>query len=284
MRVFILGVNGMLGSVLYQFLQEDQSIEVFGTSRSSLFPHNQENIYLGIDVKNFESVNNLLLRIRPDIIINCVGIIKQLKESNDPLISIPVNSIFPHQLAKVARLLSAKLVHISTDCVFSGNKGNYAEEDIPDSRELYGLSKLLGEVRCDNSLTLRCSLIGPEISHKNGLLSWFLDQRGGCYGYSNAYFNGLTTLEFSKVIRNYIIGNQKLNGIYHIGGTRINKYELLCLIKRIYKLDHKIIINSEFVIDRSLNTSSFVNSTGYQFPGWEEMIADMYNYRLRPLP
>ena len=211
-----------------------------------------------------------------DIIINCIGVVKQLKEANDPELSIFTNSLFPHQLHNVCREINSKLIHISTDCVFSGRRGLYSENDEPDSSDLYGLSKLLGEINDPNSLTIRTSIIGHSINSNHGLIDWFLKQNVKIKGFRKAIFSGLTTLELSKVILKYVLTNNSLNGIIHISNVPISKFDLLNLVSRIYKKSIIISPDDNLIIDRSLNSRKFIKQTGYIPPSWETMIEEMY--------
>ena len=178
MKVLVIGVTGMLGSMLFQNLSHDKRFTIYGTMRKTLKTSSFENIFTEIDViSNFDKLVEIIYDLKPDYIINCVGIVKQNDISNNPLIILPINSVFPHQISKITKEIDSKLIHISTDCVFNGDRGNYLETEFPEAADLYGISKILGEVVSDNSLTLRCSLIGPEQDNYYGLLSWFLNQK-----------------------------------------------------------------------------------------------------------
>ena len=282
MKVLILGASGMLGNAMMRIFGEDEDIDVFGTTRSNTFRHSSqlppEKIISGLDVNNIDTLIGVMRCIKPDVVINCVGLIKQLKESNNPMHALPINSIFPHRLEMLVSTQGSRLVHISTDCVFSGLKGNYKEDDVSDAIDLYGKSKYLGEVACKNSVTLRTSIIGHELNTCNGLVDWFLRQQGTCLGYENAIFSGLPTVVLAKIIKNIVIP-KKLTGLYHIGSEPISKFNLLKIIAEIYKRDIKIVPDRKLRINRSLCFEKFSSETGYQASPWIDLIRVMYEYQ-----
>lgn len=282
MRILILGVTGMLGHVLFEEFQND--FDVFGTIRqnkedltesNSLFNCNSKNIVDNVDALDENSVDVVIRKINPDFIINCIGIIKQIREANDQILSIKINSLFPNMLANICRKNDCHLIHISTDCVFSGKKGMYIENDLPDADDLYGRTKLLGEVNGENCLTIRTSLIGREISKKVGLLEWFLAQSGPIRGFRKAIFSGLTTYAFSNILKCIIKEFPKLNGIYHIASKSINKFELLSRLKDIYEKKIEIIPDDSLEINRSLDPSKFIKKTDIKTPSWDDMLLDL---------
>jgi dTDP-4-dehydrorhamnose reductase len=285
MKILILGVTGLIGSTLSKTLVLDEKIEVFGsTSRmkfdAALVGLRDEQIYKNINITNIDCVIELLEKVKPSIVINCAGITKHLREASDPIVVLPINSIFPHRLGMLCSLMGVRLIQISSDCVFSGDSGCYSEESITDARDLYGRSKALGEViNQKNCVTLRTSTIGHEIETEYGLLEWFLNQKNECNGFSRAVFSGLTTLELARVIKNYVIPNLKISGLYNIAAEPITKYDLLCLLSSIYRKDVNIVRNEEFIIDRSLSPNKFLKLTGYIAPSWINMIGDMYDAR-----
>ena len=279
MKVIIFGAGGMLGNTLIKTISQDKAYEVYGTLRKDINFFDKNNsirIFKNISCESINEWREILMQIKPDIIINCIGIVKQLKEANDPQLSIFTNSLFPHQLHNVCREINSKLIHISTDCVFSGKKGLYSENDKPDSSDLYGLSKLLGEINSKHSLTIRTSIIGHSINSNHGLIDWFLKQNFKIKGYRKAIFSGLTTLELSNVILKYVLTNNDLNGIVHISNVPISKFDLLNLVSRIYKKSIIISPDDNLIIDRSLNSKTFIKKTGYIPPSWETMIEEMY--------
>jgi dTDP-4-dehydrorhamnose reductase len=231
----------------------------------------------GVTAEDFASVERAVHEIEPELIINCIGIVKQDASARDPIASITVNSLFPHRLARLSEQVSARMIHLSTDCVFSGRKGNYAEADSPDAEDLYGRSKLLGEVFGSGQLTIRTSMIGRELTGAHGLLEWFLSQSGrDVIGFKRAVFSGLTTSALAVVIGEIIEHHSELNGLWHLAADPISKFDLLTLVKQTYGLVTKVTPDENFVCDRSLNGARFCEATGLQPPSWPEMIAQMH--------
>ncbi|ARM34290.1 SDR family oxidoreductase [Legionella longbeachae] len=283
MKILVLGITGMLGSaVFHTFNQQQNDFEVWGTLRSreglNYFPNGVHPYLISdTDVLNLDSLCKVLEQVRPNVVINCVGLIKQLSSAKDPLSALPVNAMLPHQLARLCQLAGARLIHISTDCVFSGKKGFYTENDNSDAEDLYGKSKFIGEItESSNAITLRTSIIGHEFNSKSALVEWFLSQELSVKGYVNAIFSGLPTFELARVMRDYVIPKPELSGLYHVAATPINKYELLSLIAEVYKKNINIIADEELRIDRSLNGERFKNATGYVAPDWPQLIALMH--------
>jgi dTDP-4-dehydrorhamnose reductase len=272
----------MIGSTLFRAMSSHCQLDVFGTIRNASTAVNfdadlQKNLILCDESEMFSVYESALKRLRPDVVINCIGVTKHLEESSDPLLTIPVNSLLPHYLCKWAGDLGSRFIQISTDCVFSGLRGEYLEEDVPDASDLYGRSKILGEISDqDHALTLRTSTIGPEFHTSRGLLMWFLKQESACIGYKSAYFSGLPTVVLADVISNIILTKESLNGIYHLSAERISKYELLNLIKSRFRKEIDIIPQSTFRIDRSLSYSKLSRETGYTPMPWEEMIDRLF--------
>jgi len=282
-NILVLGVSGMLGSAIMRLLSTDHSIDLTGTVRSlsameTLPKHLHKQVHQGINVEDFESLIRIFEVVKPEIVINCVGIIKQLSESYDPLVAIPINSLLPHQLAKLCISSNARLIHMSTDCVFSGAKGSYVEEDFPDADDLYGRSKLLGEVDYPGCVTLRTSIIGHELNSTNSLIDWFLSQDGVVNGYTKAIFSGLPTNEMAKVIRDYVIPNPGLRGLYHVSVNPISKYRLLQLVSDIYGKTIEIVPNDLVSINRSLNSQKFCKATGFKPKPWTQLIKEMHEF------
>ena len=275
----------MLGHKAFELLNLNDKYEVFGTLRNEkdikkYFSEskNSRNIFSGIDALNLNTVLALIDKLSPDIVLNCIGIIKQLKESHNALLSIEVNSLFPHKLAAHLEGSKTRLIHISTDCVFSGEKGNYIESDYSDAKDLYGKTKYLGElVNYSNCVTLRTSIIGPELKTKLSLLEWFLSQNVSVNGYINAIYSGLTTTELIKVIDTYIIPQNNQNGLYHISSEPISKHDLLAKIAREFKFDIIIHRTETFFNNKSLNSQKFTKDFGYQKKSWNKMIREMKN-------
>jgi len=281
-KILILGVTGMLGHTLFARLSERKNFSVYGTARNgekragpTAFRLPQK-IYENVDVYNFDSVLRVMRDIKPNVVVNCVGIVKQLPESKDPLISIMINSLFPHQLARACKSEKARMIHVSTDCVFSGKKGAYAEQDFPDADDLYGRTKLLGEVDYPHCVTLRTSIIGHEVKGKHGLIEWFLAQEGRVRGFTRALYSGFPTVEMGTIIADYVIPNKDLSGLYHVSSEPISKYDLLRLVAERYGKKVEIEPFADFVIDRSLDSNRFREATGYNPPPWPELVNAMY--------
>ena len=212
------------------------------------------------------------------MVLNCIGIIKQTKAANDPLPAIAINSLFPHQLARLTSMRGARLFHFSTDCVFSGRRGNYVEDDLPDPVDLYGRSKLLGEVDAPGALTLRMSMVGRELRGHLGLIDWFLSQRGRrVSGYARALYSGLTTIATADLVARLIRAHPQLEGVWQVSGEPISKFDLLAIVNRVYALGIEIVRDETFVCDRRLDSSRFRNATGWRPASWEDMIADMHS-------
>jgi len=284
MRVLVLGASGMIGSTTFRVLSERHDWVVYGSVRSEtakqFFPAQlAERLLANVDVANYDALVGVFARIRPEVVINCVGATKHKTDGNDPLMAVPLNTLLPHRLARLCDAVNARLVHVSTDCVFSGKQGHYTEQDLPDTDDVYGRSKALGEVDYPNAITLRTSTIGHELQSSYGLLDWFLSQQGSCKGFKRAIFSGLSSMEFARVIRDIVIPQPSLHGLYHVAGPAIAKYDLLKLIAEVYGKSIEIIPENEFVIDRSLNADRFHAATGYQSPEWLELIESMRAYQ-----
>jgi len=282
-RILVLGASGMLGNAIFRYLSADKSASVYGSIRGrnykNLFPPNLiSSIIDDVDVENFDSVVDIFIKLQPTIVVNCIGLVKQLEDSEMPLKAIPINSMLPHRIAKLCQLQGARFIHFSTDCVFSGAKGNYSEWDFPDANDLYGRTKLLGEVDYTHAITLRTSIIGHEIIENRSLIGWFLSQSSKVKGYRQAIFSGLPTVEVASVIRDYVIPRMDLRGVYHLSANPINKYDLLCKVSMVYGKNIEIDPYDDFVIDRSLDSSRFRNITGYSAPEWGDLIEEMYNF------
>lgn len=282
-KVLVLGASGMLGNTVFRLLADSPTIEAKGSVRSpAALQHFREDlrgrILCGVDVEKQDSLIRVFASARPDLVINCVGLVKQLAEANDPLLAIPVNAILPHRLARISQACGVRFIHVSTDCVFSGDRGNYREDDIADAKDLYGLSKYLGEVAYPGSITLRTSIIGPELHGAHGLVGWFLSQQGSVKGYRRAIFSGLPTVELARVMRDVVIPRAELSGVYHVASKPINKFDLLGLLARQYGRTTKIIPDDHVAIDRSLNGSRFHDATGYVAPEWGELIRQMHQF------
>jgi dTDP-4-dehydrorhamnose reductase len=283
-KILVLGITGMLGNAVFRFLSEVVDYKVAGTVRSSdaqnFYSQNlMGQVFSGVNVENHDDLIAIFDAFQPDIVINCIGLVKQLEAADNPLMAIPINSLLPHRLAKLSELVGARLVHFSTDCVFSGAKGMYKEFDESDARDLYGLSKYLGEVSYSNSITLRTSIIGHELRGARSLVNWFLAQEGYVRGYRRAIFSGLPTVEVARVLRDFVIPNAQLTGLYHLSADPIDKYTLLQLIAKIYKKSIDVIPEDILIIDRSLNSNRFRLATGFSPQSWEQLIGEMYKFK-----
>jgi dTDP-4-dehydrorhamnose reductase len=285
MRVLVLGATGLLGSVVFHVLSEKKDWRVFGTLRTEeskrfFAPVLNLNLVVGVDVLDQAELIKLFEQTNPDVVINCISLAKPLLSASCPLDIIPIYALLPHRLAHLCSLAGARLVHISTDGVFRGSKGQYTEDYIPDARDLYGLSKLLGEVIVPHAIMLRTSMLGPELKGANGLLAWFLSQQEVCKCFNRSIFSGLPTVVLAKIIRDYVIPKPELFGVYHVAAQPISKFDLLKLIAEIYGKTIELIPVDQPVCDRSLNPARFRAATGYVAPEWPELIRIMHDYKL----
>lgn len=284
MRVLVLGASGMIGNAIFRVLSEKDDWDVFGSVRSGevkrfFTPAMAERLVTGIDAGNHDALVKLFAELRPDVVINCVGLTKHLPGAEEHLVAIPINTLMPHRLAGLCDLIGARLIHVSTDCVFSGKKGNYTEDDPADATDVYGKSKFLGEVSYPHAITLRTSTIGHELQSAHGLLEWFLSQQVQCKGFAHAVFSGLPSIVFARLIRDVVIPRPDLHGLYHVAGRPIAKYDLLKLIAEAYGKQIEIVRDNVFTIDRSLNADRFQAATGYVAPDWPELIKSMHSYQ-----
>jgi dTDP-4-dehydrorhamnose reductase len=280
MKILILGGSGMLGHCLWINLSKDHETWVTVRGNGSEIPDIREfprqYIRPMVDALNFDQIIRAMASIQPDLVINCIGLIKQQGHlARDPLFSISLNAMLPHRISMTCRTAKIRMIHISTDCVFSGKKGNYLESDQSDAEDLYGRTKFLGEVAYPHCITLRSSIIGRELKNHLGLIDWFLAQTGTIHGYKRAIYSGFTTDEFSRIIRDYVIPNSSLSGVYHISSNPISKYDLLQLTKQAYQKEIEILPDEEFFCDRSMDSTRFRQITGYQPPLWNDMVEEM---------
>ena len=276
MKVLVLGASGMLGHKLYQTLSESEH-QVFGTLRRPLLeiphmgPPGRGHMLEGVDVRVADTVQRALLDARPQVVVNCIGLIKP--RSKVSATTIEINSLFPHRLAQWCDLAGARLIHISTDCVFSGREGNYNEDSIPDAEDLYGRTKLLGEVIASPHLTIRTSIIGRELGTKYSLMEWILSQTGETNGFVNAIFTGLSTQALSRVLL-ALLDREEVQGLLHVAGERVNKYDLLKLVVRHFGLPIQVHRHEDLYSDRSLIATAF-GKLGLTVPPMEQMVAEM---------
>jgi dTDP-4-dehydrorhamnose reductase len=274
----------MLGNAVFRLFAQSPSFLTIGSLRSTnllryLAKDLHDHVICGVDVENLDSLTGLFTKSRPDVVINCIGMVKQQAAADDPLVVIPVNALLPHRLARLCEVAGARLVHISSDCVFSGVKGMYTEADVSDVTDLYGLSKYLGEVDYPHAITLRTSIIGHELYGSQSLVGWFLDQQEGVRGFRRAIFSGLPTVELALVIRDYVIPRPELHGLYHVSAKAINKYELLRLVANVYGKSVEIHPDDELVIDRSLDSTLFCQAADYRQKEWSELIQLMHDFQ-----
>ena len=280
MKILILGGSGMLGHKLAQAWHE--RFEVWTTVRADVRKYERFGILPmdrtipHVQAESFDTVMHSLALARPDVVVNCIGVIKQLPTAKDPIPTLTFNSIFPHRVAALCRAAGVRMITFSTDCVFNGRRGKYSEEDFSDAEDLYGRSKFLGEVAGDGALTLRTSIIGREIESAHSLVEWFLSNRGGrVKGFTNAIYTGFPTIVLADILADLIENHQELSGICQVASDPINKYDLLCLVRDAFQADIEIEPFDEFYCDRSLDSTRFRALTGYQQPGWGEMIERM---------
>ena len=285
MKILVLGVTGMLGSTMFRRLYGKPGYSVFGTLRNPrsiqyFSEASRDALISDVDVLDQDSLVSVLARVMPDVVINCVGLIKQLADAKDPLSALPINAMLPHRLAKLCALSGSRLIHISTDCVFSGQKGMYIESDTSDAEDLYGKSKYIGELHSlPNAVTLRTSIIGHELRSSYSLVDWFLSQKSIVKGYEKAVFSGLPTVELARVIADYVLPRPELSGLYHVSAEPIDKYSLLKLIAQVYEKEIEIVADRAVSIDRSLNSAQFRKITGYAPPSWLELVRSMRELR-----
>lgn len=270
-RVLVLGSTGMVGHLLCKYLIDNSNFILFDIARSFKF-RDKTNLF---DVKNEKNFYEYIKLIKPDYIINCIGVL--IRESNTSIENaIYINSYFPHMLKKFASQINSKLIHISTDCVFSGKKGNYIESDFRDGNDTYAQTKILGEIQDTTNLTLRTSVIGPEIRNSGeGLFGWFMRQEGTIFGFEKVIWSGVTTLELAKIIKLSI--DNKLTGLYHVtNNSSISKYELLKLFKKHTKKNIEIKLSNEKSLDKSFIDTRLL--LDYKIPSYDDMISEMITF------
>lgn len=280
MRILILGGDGMLGHQLLKSWRERHEVRVTLHRSADAYAgfglFDAGNSDYGIDVRDFDSVRNVVEAFKPSAVVNAAGIVKQRAESKDAVQSIEVNALLPHRLSVLCEETQMRLVHLSTDCVFSGSVGKYAEGDPEDARDVYGRSKLLGEVDAPHAVTLRTSIIGLELTRKKSLIEWFLSQRGSIRGFRKAVYSGFTTQEMARIIERVLVRHPDLSGLWHVASEPINKYDLLKQLKeRLGRKNIDVQPSDELVCDRSLDAARFNQATGYQPPSWDEMLDEL---------
>ena len=281
MKVLILGGSGMLGHKLWQVCRS--RFETWVTLRRGFDDYLRLGMFVperaidNVSAERFDGVVRAVDGARPSVVVNCIGIVKQAEAATDAVASIEMNSLFPHRLAQLCRARGIRLIHVSTDCVFSGRKGSYGEDDSSDAEDLYGRTKLLGEVCDEGCLTIRTSMIGRELETSHGLIEWFLGQEGKTVsGYRRAVFSGFTTNALAGIIARIIAEHPRLQGVWHVASEPISKFDLLEMVKQVYGLSIVIQPDNAVVVDRSLNGERFRKATGFVAASWHDMIEQMY--------
>lgn len=283
MKILVLGGDGMLGHQLMLSLQNRHDIRVTLRQEEQIYAKwkifKKHNSYFEVDVRREDDLVRVFADFQPEAVVNAVGIVKQRKDAKEAIPSIEINSLFPHRLAVMCEAAKARMIHMSTDCVFSGKKGNYIESDHSDAYDLYGKSKFLGEVYEAHCVTLRTSIIGLELLRKSSLIEWFLAQKGTIKGFKKAIYTGLTTIEMSRVIERILMMHPELSGVWQVtSDSAINKYDLLVMFSNMLgRKDIQIEADENFECDRSLNGNAFCHATGYKAPSWNEMLSELAN-------
>lgn len=281
MNILILGATGLLGNTLFRFLSQSDNLQIFGTTRipnsKEYFTQPLADRLLAVNnLEHTKEIAQLLDQVRPDVVINCISYRRSSKQDLMHLLSML--SVFPRRLKDICGNRGIRVIHFSSDGVYSGAHGMCTENEIPDAEDYYGIAKYLGELDGFNVLTIRTSMLGHELASKNGLLDWFLSQTDACNCYTKAIFSGLPAVEIARIVRDFILTNESLNGIYHLAAEPISKFELLALVRQQYGKKIKMIPDDSVVIDRSLSAERFRLVTGYTPPSWQEMIATMHSF------
>jgi dTDP-4-dehydrorhamnose reductase len=272
----------MIGHRMWATLSKKH--ETYGTlrreslGRLELIPGlSKEKCFFGVDAYAINSISQVIQTVKPNVVLNCIGIVKQLKDSNDHLKSIALNALFPHQLAKICAENDVRMIQFSSDCVFDGVQGQYTESDFPNAQDLYGRSKALGEIDyLKNVVTMRTSSIGREVFPHGGLLEWFLGNQGKkITGYQKAIYSGFPTHRLAEIISEYLLPRPEISGVLHISSQPIDKLSLLQMIKKHFNLNIEIAEDQKVSIERSLDCSKFSDLTGFVAPAWQDMMVDL---------
>ena len=275
--MLVFGGTGMLGHELVRTLSETFDVHFTARDLGLAARANLPGTVHEFEAREHDPAQ-LIARLSPAAVVNAVGIVKQLPEASVPTLAIAVNSLFPHRLNEACVELGTRLIHISTDCVFAGALPigeRYLETDLPDAHDLYGRTKLLGEVQDGAGLTLRTSILGWELERTTGLLEWFAAQDGATVGgFTHALFSGLTTGELARIVHRVVDAFPGLRGLFHVASEPITKYELLRLLRDALGQSTEIQPRDTPVVNRALDGSRFERSTGIVVPGWKQMIAD----------
>lgn len=279
--VFVLGASGMLGNAMLRVLGADARYDVQGVVRNaklakSCMPACAPRTVGGFDAYCPATLEPILADSEAPVLVNCVGVVKQLDDGNRVLTAAPINSLLPHRLVEIAERRGGRVVHFSTDCVFSGDRGGYAETDAADARDIYGLTKLLGEVQGPSAVTLRTSIIGHGLAPNGSLVDWFLSQKTPVRGFRRAIFSGLPTVVLARIVRDHVLPAEYLKGLYHVSAAPIDKFTLLSLINDTYGANIALERHDDFSIDRSLDSTRFREATGWQPESWPQLIAEMH--------
>ena len=279
MRVLILGGDGMLGHQLINVLGEHHDVRCTLRNDTQSYVdkpgYTSINTYFNVEVTDYRRLEEVFRLFKPEVVVNAVGIVKQRKSSKDSIPSLEINALFPHKLAELGKLNNFRVIHVSTDCVFDGAKGNYTEQDDMTAKDLYGMSKYLGELHEEHCLTLRTSIIGLELGRKSSLIEWFLAQEGTIRGFENAIFSGFTTKELSRIIDKMIIAFPKASGLYHVSMDHINKFDLLTKFNSYLGKNIQIQKDTDFHCYRGLNSARFRAEFNYTPPTWNETLKEL---------
>lgn len=281
--ILVLGGEGMLGHKMFQVLDRrfsDTVCTVRGPFDASFYGRvgllRPEQVVAGVDALDLDGLMQLLAEREPEVVVNCIGIVKQREEAHVAIPSITINSLLPHRLAASAAAWAGRVIHFSTDCVFSGRRGAYVEDDLSDAEDLYGRSKYLGEVDAENALTLRTSIIGRELSRFQSLLEWFLAQRGKTVrGFTRHFWSGVSTNHLAVLVGDLVADHPRLSGVYQVSSGTVTKHDLLTLLRDAFDLDVEIVPDDREFCDRSLKGDRFREATMYVCPPWAEMAAEM---------
>lgn len=281
MQILVLGASGMLGHQACRVLSGSNEVHAALRCADDIGIYQQTFFRNCILHDRFDALNNeqftaLISHLRPDVVLNCIGVVKQVTHTHDPVMLIRINALLPHLVARTCTEVGSKLIQVSTDCVFSGKSGHYTEGDLPDPVDMYGRTKLLGEVSHSPHLTIRTSVFGRQLNGKYGLLEWFLSHKDRqVQGYRQAYFSGLTTRALCEIIKKILDRAFDITGTYHVAGASISKFELLSLINDRLSLGSVVNPDDSLVCDRSLDSRHFLQATGIAIPSYDSMIGQL---------
>jgi dTDP-4-dehydrorhamnose reductase len=282
MKALVLGAAGLLGNAVFRVFCERADLDVAGTVRSPAVaarfaPQLRARLLVAGDLTRYDALERLVRSFAPAVVVNCLAPPKQ--SFNDLERALGVFAVFPQRLSHLCRLRGVRLLHVSSDGVFSGARGAYTEDDVPDAADVYGIAKLLGEPAGAHTVTVRTSMLGPELGTQHGLLEWFLAQQGSCRGFTRAIFSGLPTVVLAEILRDVIVPRSSLSGVYHVAAEPISKFELLKLVAAEYGKKIELKPDERVVLDRSLVAERFKAATGYTAPAWPELVRRMHEHR-----